>query len=174
MREDRTAVPDVRGSVNPAQIMKSEKEAIGGIWAERYISLAKIVIILQLLTERMIKGRGSEMRNNDEEGFFLGTQVPVTRSKPSYGRTYPVNDPSMHGKIKSFLTCLAPSRKLFFKYLRSDLTPSSNAPFLVRLFVLVKSDFNAPEPPYAFAIASAWSAHTTHHCGKHINQQRKM
>lgn len=79
----------------------------------------------------------------------------------------------MHGRVKSFLTCLAPSRKLFFKYLRSPLTPSSNAPFLVRLFVLVKSDFNAPEPPYAFAIASAWSAHTTHGHRKHINQQRK-
>jgi hypothetical protein len=88
----------------------------------------------KILTERVINGRGSVTKNMELEGVCRGTQFPAIRSKPS---------------------CLAPSKKLFLKYLKSDLTPSSMTPFLVLLLVRVKSDFKAPEPPYALAIASA-------------------
>jgi hypothetical protein len=91
----------------PAQIMKSENDAIAGM-------------------ERVIRGRVSVIKKRDAEGLLRGTHVPVTKSKPS---------------------CLAPSKKLFFKYLVRDLHPSSMTPFCVLLLVLVKSDFNAPEPP---------------------------
>lgn len=37
------------------------------------------------LTERVIKGRGSEIKNSDAEGFFLGIHDPVTKSNPSLG-----------------------------------------------------------------------------------------
>lgn len=61
--------------------MKNENEANGGIYTSHQL---RFNTCRELPTERMIKGRGSPIRNNDVEGFLLGTQVPVIRSKPSY------------------------------------------------------------------------------------------
>jgi hypothetical protein len=61
--------------------MKNENEANGGICTSHQLQFSTY---RELLTERMTKGRGSPIRNNDVEGFLLGTQVPVIRSKPSY------------------------------------------------------------------------------------------
>ena len=72
----------------------------------------------QSLTERVISGRGSLIRKREREGFFLGIHAPVTKSNPSYG-----GDQSTGGTeyIGVKCTCLAPSKKLFFRYLIVDL-----------------------------------------------------
>ncbi len=74
--------PEVRGNVNPAQIMNTEKDAIAGICQGRRWETHRTSEIKRL-TERVIKGRESVTKNKDDEGFFLGIHVPVTKSKAS-------------------------------------------------------------------------------------------
>jgi len=95
--------------------------------------------VFSRLTERTTRDLGSVIKKRALEGLFLGTQLPVTKSNAS---------------------CLAPSKWLFLRYLKTDLTPSSKRPFWVRLLVRVKSDLRAPDPAYALEMLSAWSAQT--------------
>jgi hypothetical protein len=84
--------PDVRGNVNPAMIINNENDAMRGIY---HIQIPNETISCftlhhstphgsSQLTERIIKGLASLIKNNDAEGVLLATQLPVTKSNPSY------------------------------------------------------------------------------------------
>jgi len=62
--------------------MKSEKDPMAGICKE-FISLTGQSYEGPVLTERVIRGLASVTRKRADDGFFLGTQDPLTRSKPS-------------------------------------------------------------------------------------------